>query len=95
MRIYDFVTKYPNDHIRIIRYEPAQDIVDDNGNLVCGGEDTSTIVFDSTTGEGDLDLYLMKEIINSPEDEMSDEDLVNPDHIWELEYMPDEYWELY
>lgn len=93
MTVYDFITAHPDDHIRIIRYEPAPDVIDKHGNLSCGGEGTSTTVFDSTTGEGDLspDL-LLKDIINSPEDEMTDDELLDPDHVYELEYMPDEYW---
>lgn len=87
MTIYDFITAHPADHIRIIRYEPAPDIMDEHGNLRCGGEGTSTVVFDSTTGEGDLspDL-LLKEIINEGDDGFNDESC------HELEYMPDEYW---
>ena len=88
MTIYDWISKHPDDHIRIIRYEPAPDIMDEHGNLCCGGEGTSTVVFDSTTGEGDLapDL-LLKEIINSVDDEGPDEN-----GVYELEYMPDEFW---
>ena len=95
MTIYDFITAHPDNHIRIIRYEPAPDIIDEHGNLSCGGEGTSTIVFDSTTGDGDLspDL-LLKDVINSPDDEMTDDDLLDPDRVYELEYMPDEYWSL-
>ena len=95
MTIHEFISKHPDEHLRIICYEPAPDIEDEHGNLSCGGEGKSTIVFDSTTGEGDLSIYLRKEIINSPEDEMTDDDLIDPDHVWELEYMPDEYWSLY
>ena len=96
MTIYEFISKHPDDHIRIIQYTPAPDIMDKNGNLVCGGEGTSVTVFDSTTGDGDLSPDLMwKDIINSPEDELTDEDLMNPDHVWELEYIPDAYYSLW
>lgn len=96
MTIYEFISKHPDDHIRIIQYTPAPDIMDENGNLVCGGEGTSVTVFDSTTGDGDLSPDLMwKDIVNSPEDEMTDEDLMNPDHVWELEYIPDAYYSLW
>lgn len=86
MTIYDWITKHPDDQLRIVQYTPAPDVLDDRGNLVCGGEGTSVTVFDSTTGEGDLapDL-LLKEIINSVDD-------IEPDDagVYELEYMPDE-----
>lgn len=88
MTIYDWITKHPDDHLRIIRYVPAPDIIDEHGNLSCGGEGTSTVIFDSTTGEGDIAPDLMlKEIINSVDDEGPDEN-----GAYELEYMPDEYW---
>ena len=88
MTIYDFITAHPDDHIRIIRYVPAPDIIDEHGQFVCGGEGKSTVIFDSTTGDGDLapDL-LLKEIINSYEGEEIGASVVH-----ELEYMPDEYW---
>lgn len=96
MTIYEFISKHPDDHIRIIQYEPAPDVMDEHGNLVCGGEGTSTVVFDSTTGDGDLSPDLMwKDIVNSPEDELTDEDLMDPDHVWELEYIPDAYYSLW
>ena len=86
MTIYDWITKHPDDHLRIIQYTPAPDVLDDHGNLVCGGEGTSVTVFDSTTGEGDLapDL-LLKEVINSVDDNGPDDE-----GVYELEYMPDE-----
>ncbi len=91
MTIYDWITKHPDDHLRIIQYTPAPDVLDDHGNLVCGGEGTCVTVFDSTTGEGDLapDL-LLKEIINSVDD-------IEPDETgaYELEYMPDEYYAMF
>lgn len=92
MTIYDFITAHPDEHIRILRYVPAPDVIDEHGNLSCGGEGTSTTVFDSTTGEGDLSSLLLEEIINSPEDEMTPDDLTDPDHVYELEYMPEEFW---
>ena len=96
MTIYDFISKHPDNHIRIIQYEPAPDIMNENGDLICGGEGISTVVFDSTTGDGDLAPDLMwKEIINSPEDEVTDDELMNQEFVWELEYIPDEYWTLW
>ena len=96
MTVYDFITAHPDNHLRIIRYEPAPDIIDEHGNLSCGGEGTSTVVFDSTTGDGDLSPDLMmKEIVNSPEDELTDEDRTDPDCVYELEYIPDAYWSLF
>jgi len=93
MTIYDFIHAHPDNHIRIIRYIPAPDILDEHGNLTCGGEGTSTVVFDSTTGEGDLSFDLLpKEVINDPEEDLSDNDLTDPDCVYELEYIPDEYW---
>ena len=88
MKIYDWISAHPDDHLRIIRYEPAPDVLDEHGQLVCGGEGTSTVMFDSTTGDGDLapDL-MMQEIINSWEEEGPGED-----GAYELEYMPDEFW---
>lgn len=92
MTICDFITKHPDNHIRIIQYTPAPDVPDEHGNITCGGEGTSVVVFDSTTGDGDLAPDLMlKEIINSPEDEDPD-GATDPDYVFELEYMPDEYW---
>ena len=95
MMIHEWLNKHPDEHVRIICYTPAPDVLDEYGKLVCGGEGTSEIVFDSTTGAGDLapDL-LLKEIINSPDGELSDEELADPDHVWELEYIPDAYWTL-
>ena len=86
MTIYDWITKHPDDQLRIIQYTPAPDVLDDHGNLVCGGEGTSVTVFDSTTGEGDLapDL-LLKEVINSVDDNGPDDE-----GVYALEYMPDE-----
>lgn len=89
MTVHDFISKHPYDHLRIIRYTPAPDIQDEDGHWMIGGEGTSTVVFDSTTGDGDLspDLVL-KEIINDPEETGPGED-----GAYELEYMPDEeYW---
>lgn len=94
MTVYDFIAAHPDEHIRIICYYPAPDILNDHGDLVCGGEGESVTVFDSTTGDGDItpDL-LLKEIINSPEEQLTDEELADPDHVYEIEYLPDEcYW---
>lgn len=96
MTVHEFISKHPNNHLRIIQYTPAPDVMDDNGNLVCGGEGTSVTVFDSTTGDGDLAPDLMlKEIINSPEEELTNEELTDPNYVYELEYIPDEYWTLW
>ena len=93
MTIYEFISKHPDNHIRIICYVPGEDVLDDNGNYVCVEEGTMTTVFDSTTGFGDLaPEFMLKEIINSPEDEATDEDKMNPDYVYELEYIPDEYY---
>lgn len=91
MTVYDFITKHPDDHIRIIQYTPAPDKMDEHGNLYCDHEGESFTVFDSTTGDGDLhpDL-LLKEIINDPEDEGP-----GADEAYELEYIPDRYWQLW
>lgn len=91
MTIYDWITAHPDDHLRVILYEPAPDIDDGPyGSPACRDEGTSTIMFDSTTGEGDLtpDL-LLKEIINSW-DIAFDED--ENGIVYNLEYMPDEYY---
>lgn len=88
MRIYDFLTEHPDDHIRIIRYEPAPDIMNDRGELVCGGEGTSTVVFDSTTGAGDIAPDLMLEFVSTSYDDETDDG--DPLHI--VEYIPDEPW---
>ena len=88
MTIYDWLTAHPDDHLRIIRYVPAPDIIDEFGNLSCGGEGTSTVMFDSTTGDGDLAPDLMlKEVINNWDETGPDED-----GAYELEYLPDEYY---
>lgn len=84
MTVYDWITANPDSHLRIIRYIPAPDVTNEHGESICGGEGTSTTVFDSTTGDGDLapDLIL-KELTTVNEGD---------DGIPELEYMPDEYW---
>lgn len=86
MTVYDFITKHPDKHIRIIRYTPAPDIMDEHGQLVCGGEGDSEVVFDSTTGEGDLQTYLLNEITAENEGD---------DGVTELEFIPDRYWQLW
>lgn len=87
MKIANWIDKHPNDHLRIIKYEPAPDVIDNHGDHVCGGEGKSTIVFDSTSGDGDIpfDLY-MKDVTAINE---------GNDGIAELEYIPDEYYFLY
>lgn len=88
MTVYDFITAHPDAHIRIIKYIPAPDVLDEHGNLVCGGEGISETIFDSTTGEGDLAPDLMlKDVINDVDNQEPDED-----EPYELEYMPDEYY---
>lgn len=88
MTINDWFHDHPDDHVRIICYVPAPDIIDEYGNLSCGGEGTSTVVFDSTTGDGDLPFDLLpKEIINDWEDSGSESD-----GAYELEYLPDSYY---
>lgn len=89
MTIYDWITAHPDDHLRVIRYEPAPDTIDEHGNLACGGEGTSTVMFDSTTGEGDLSSLLLKEITNSWD---LDFDECNGEIVYNLEYLPDEYY---
>ena len=88
MKIYDWINAHPDAHLKIIRYEPAPDVLDEHGRLVCGGEGTSTVMFDSTTGEGDLAPDLMlQEITNDWEEQEPGED-----EPYELEYIPDEFW---
>lgn len=91
MTIYDFITAHPDDHIRIISYTPAPDKLDEYGNLYCDEEGKSETVFDSTTGEGDLAPDLMlKELTTISECTTSD-----GKPVYELEYVPDEYYFLY
>ena len=59
MTVYDWISAHPDDHLRIIQYTPAPDVQDEHGSWVCGGEGDSTTVFDSTTGEGDLQSLLL------------------------------------
>lgn len=93
MTIHDFINAHPDNHLRIIRYVPAPETIDEHGHLVLCGTSTSTVVFDSTTGDGDLAFDLMlQQIINDPEEDMTDEDRMDPDYCYELEYMPEEYW---
>lgn len=87
MKIYDWITSHPDDHLRIVRYIPAPDVIDEHGKLSCGGEGTSTVMFDSTTGEGDLSGLLLEEITNDWEGTGPDDS-----GAYELEYMPEEYW---
>ena len=88
MKIYDWITAHPDDHLRIIRYVPAPDVLDEYGRPVCGGEGTSTVMFDSTTGEGDLAPDLMLQEITNDWEETGKDD----DEAYTLEYIPDEYW---
>ena len=84
MKIVNWIDAHPDDHLRIIRYEPAPDVMNEHGQLVCGGEGTSTIMFDSTTGAGDLSPDLLLEDITA----------INKgdDGTAELEYIPDDPW---
>lgn len=86
MTVYDWITNHPDDHLRIIRYTPAPDVQDEHGNWCCGGEGDSETVFDSTTGEGDLQSLLLKEVTSADEGD---------DGIMELEFIPDKYWQLW
>jgi len=88
MKIYDWITAHPDNHLRIVRYDPAPDVIDEHGNLTCGGEGTSTVMFDSTTGEGDLAPDLMLQEITNDWEETGKDD----DEAYTLEYIPDEYW---
>jgi len=88
MKIYDWITAHPDNHLRIVRYDPAPDVIDEHGNLTCGGEGTSTVMFDSTTGEGDLAPDLMLQEITNDWEETGEDD----DNAYTLEYIPDEYW---
>ena len=91
MKIHEWLHDHPNDHLRVIMYTPAPDVEDEHGNLVIGGEGSSKVVFDSTTGDGDFppDL-LMKDITNSDWQEGPCED-----GAYELEFMPDACYNLY
>ena len=91
MKIHEWLKDHPDDQLRVIMYVPAPDVQDENGNWVIGGEGTSTVVFDSTTGDGDFppDL-MMKDIINSGWEYGPGED-----GAYELEFMPDECYDLY
>ena len=84
MKVYDWITQNPDSHLRVIRYDPAPDVLDDRGCLVCGGEGTSTVMFDSTTGDGDLSPDLMLVDISA----INEGDDGTP----ELEYIPDDLW---
>lgn len=83
IRIYEWIQKYPNIPFRVLRYDPAPDVLDENGNYVCGGEGTTTVMFDSTqSGDIPFDLY-RRDIIAVN---------IGDDEIPELEYLPDEYY---
>lgn len=83
MTIYDWITKHPDDPFRVIQYVPAPDVLDANGNPACGGEGTSTVMYDTETCAGHLPDLLLNDItaINLGDDEVT-----------ELEYIPDELW---
>ncbi len=70
MTVYDFITAHPDDHIRVIR---------------CA-DGSSSVMFDSTTGTGDLESLLLEELDNG-----YDLDEPAPDGVYELEYTPNEY----
>lgn len=84
MKIINWIDAHPDDHLRIICYTPAPDVLDDRGCPICGGEGTSTIVFDSTTGECDLAPDLLLQDVTTVNE--------GDDGVAELEYMPEEYW---
>ena len=84
MKIVNWIDAHPDDHLRIIRYDPAPDVMNDRGELVCSGEGTSTVMFDSTTGEGDLSPALLLQDITTINE--------GDDEVAELEYIPDEPW---
>ena len=84
MKVYDWITAHPDDHLRIILYTPAPDVLNDLGQLVCGGEGTSTVVFDSMTGEGDLAPDLLLKDISAVNE--------GDDGVAELEFLPEECW---
>ena len=82
MNIHEWACENLCTPLRIILYVPAPDIIDEHGNLSCGGEWKSTVVYDST-GDSDLPFDLaLREITAINEGD---------DGITELEYIPDEY----
>lgn len=86
IQIHEWIQQYPGIPFRVIQYTPAPDVRDENGNLVCGGEGESIVVFDSTqSGDIPFDLYRRDIIAVNTGD----------DGIPELEYMPDECYSLW
>ena len=83
MRIYDWITNHPDDPFRVIEYVPAPDIIDALGSPACGGEGTSTVMFDTETGIGNLSDLLLHDITTINEGD---------DGIPELEYIPEMYY---
>ena len=84
MKIHEWLNAHPDDHLRVIMYTPAPDVQDDNGHWMIGGEGTSTVVFDSTTGSGDFPFDLMMKEVTAINE--------GSDGTAELEFMPDECW---
>lgn len=85
MLLCDYLSRFPDDHIRIIRYVPAPDVLQDDGTFRSGGEGTSTVVFDSTTGAGDLAPDLL--FVELSDYTVKETDDGSPLHI--VEYIPD------
>lgn len=86
MKIYEFIDAHPNDHIRVIKYTPAPDVIDEHGDLACGGEGTSEVMYDSATSP-DIPFDLMlKDIITAHDGD---------DGAAELEYLPDECYDIF
>jgi len=79
--IGEWIDAHPGDHLRVILYEPAPDVIDENGNTVCGGEGTSTVVFDSTVA-GDFPFDLIWRTITTINE--------GDDGIPELEFIVDD-----
>lgn len=86
MIINDWLELNPNVPLRVIMYTPAPDILDEHGNLACGGEGTSKVVFDSTISD-DLPFDLRRRDIIST--------FTDDDGITVLEFLPDECYFLY
>ena len=85
MTLYDYISRYPDDHIRVIRYVPAPDMLMDDGSFRSTGEGTETVVFDSTTGAGDLAPDLL--LVELSDYTVTETDDGRPLHI--VEYIPD------
>ena len=84
MTINDYVNLNHDKLFRIIQYIPAPDILDNDGNFICGGEGESIVVFDNTTGKHDIPFDIMRCDITTIN--------TGDDNIPEVEYIPDEYY---